>query len=142
MYSISEKITIKNRAIISKQFFKNEEIKQTAVLYFKCDSCNHQNKIEITPYESGFPVFQIYEEEKVLSKNELLGNKMLTETSPWMKHFGDLTLNDLPTLYFGVDCETCQSKYICIFCYGEKQPGLTLLEISGVWKYEIKIDEK
>jgi len=45
-------------------------------------------------------------------------------------------VDDLPTLYFGTACKTCHSKYICVFGYGEKQPGLTVLTISGIWKYK------
>ena len=137
MYSISEKIDIKKQGAISNKIFRNEEIGKRVIVKFDCCNCGYQNKIAITPYESGFPIIQVYEENKILSKNELLENKMLSVTSHWMQHFGDLTLNDLPTLYFGTDCENCSSKYIVIFCYGEKQPGMTLLEISGVWEYEI-----
>ncbi|MFN8438025.1 MAG: hypothetical protein U0V72_10310 [Cytophagales bacterium] len=139
MYSISKKISIIGKANLLKNSFCNEEIGQTVVTKFSCCNCGHKNKIEITPYESGFPIFQIYNEEKVLSRSELIEKKVLQETSHWMKHYGELTLNDLPTLYFGIDCESCQSSFIAVFCYGEKQPGLTLLEISGVWQYEIRI---
>lgn len=79
MYSISEKINIKNKAIISRDVFANREMEQIVILYFKCTNCHHQNKIEITPYESGFPILEIYEGEKVLSRKELLENKMLTD---------------------------------------------------------------
>ncbi|AZA54673.1 hypothetical protein [Chryseobacterium sp. G0201] len=136
MYSISKKINILEKALVTKSFFSNDEIIPSAVTKFTCCHCNSENKIEIKPYESGFPILQIYDEEKVLSKNELLRNKMVSETSTRMQHFGELTVRDLPTLYFGTDCSSCHSKYICIFSYGEKQPGLTLLEISGVWNYE------
>jgi hypothetical protein len=63
-------------------------------------------------------------------------NAMVTETAKNMLHLGEITVNNLPTLYFGTDCESCHSKYICVFSYGEKQPGLTLLTVSGVWMYE------
>jgi hypothetical protein len=135
-HSISSKIKIIKRAVVSRSSFKNEEVSQAALSKFTCCNCGSENKIEITPYETGFPIFQIYNEAKVLSKSELLENKLLSETTPWMKHFGELTFNDLPTLYFGIDCQKCNSKFIVIFCYGEKQPGLSLLEISGIWQYE------
>ncbi|WP_291937032.1 hypothetical protein [Chryseobacterium sp.] len=114
----------------------NDEIIPSAVTKFICCDCSHQNTIEIIPYQSGFPILQLYQDEQVLSKNELLKNAMLTETSPGMQHLGALTVNQLPTLYFGTSCKTCYSKYLCIFGYGEKQPGLTVLNISGIWKYE------
>ncbi|MDQ0064784.1 hypothetical protein [Chryseobacterium lathyri] len=136
MYSISKKITLNKQALIAKNHFSNDEIIPAALTKFTCCNCGHQNTVEIFPYETGFPIFQIYNEDKVLSKNELLHNQIVTETSQRMVHFGSLTVNDLPTLYFGTDCQACHSKYICVFSYGEKQPGLTLLNISGIWQYE------
>jgi len=136
MYSISKKIKTGKQATVAKNIFSNDEIVPSAVVKFSCCSCNHENTVEITPYKSGFPIFQIYHEDQIISKEELLHNGMVTETVKNMLHFGELTVNNLPTLYFGTDCPFCQSKYICIFSYGEKQPGLTLLIISGVWEYE------
>jgi len=136
MYSISKKISIIKQASVVKNYFINDDIIPCATTQFTCCDCGHQNTIEIFPYKSGFPIFQIYDEDKVISKNELLKNKIVTGTSPQMFHFGELTFNDLPTLYFGTGCESCHSKYFCVFSYGEKQPGLTVLSISGIWKYE------
>ncbi|REC78506.1 hypothetical protein DRF60_08615 [Chryseobacterium elymi] len=136
MHSISKKIKISKQAAIIKKHFSNDEIIPSAATKYTCCDCGHQNTIEIFPYETGFPILQIYNEDAVLSKSELLNNKIITETSQRMAHFGDLTVNDLPTLYFGTDCQVCHSNYICVFSYGEKQPGLTLLNISGIWKYE------
>lgn len=136
MYSISKKINILKQVSVAKSNFSNEEISKSAITTFTCCDCGHENTITITPYESGFPIFQIYNEAKVLSKDELLKNKMVTETSKNFLHYGELTVNNLPTLYFGTDCNSCNAKYIGIFSYGEKQPGLTMLTISGIWKYE------
>ncbi|WP_312389513.1 hypothetical protein [Chryseobacterium sp.] len=136
MYSISKKINILKQVSVAKSNFSNEEISKSAITTFTCCDCGHENTITITPYESGFPIFQIYNEAKVLSKDELLKNKMVTETSKNLLHFGELTVNNLPTLYFGTDCNSCNARYIGIFSYGEKQPGLTMLTISGIWKYE------
>ncbi|PQA93091.1 hypothetical protein B0A69_13105 [Chryseobacterium shigense] len=136
MYSISKKIHLLKQAAIAKNFFSNDEISRSAATEFTCCDCGHHNTIEIVPYESGFPIVQLYNEDKVVSQSELLHNKLVTETSGRMLHFGALTVNDLPTLYFGTDCESCHSKYVCVFSYGEKQPGLTVLNISGIWKYE------
>lgn len=136
MYSISKKIKINTKALIAKSNFINAEIIPSAITQFTCCNCSHDNTIEIIPYESGFPIFQIYNEDNVLSKTELLKNGMVRETSPRMLHYGELTVSDQPTLYFGTDCQSCHSKYIGVFGYGEKQPGLTILDISGIWKYE------
>ena len=137
MTPILEKIIIIKGALVFKRVFRNDEVTVSAKTSFICCNCSNENQIEIIPYVSGFPIFQIYSEETVLTKKELLENKIVTDTSRWMKHFGELTVNDLPTLYFGTKCKKCNSKYFCVFCYGEKQPGLTLLEISGVWEYKL-----
>lgn len=136
MYSISKKINIGEKVSVDKDIFTNDEITPAAVTNFTCCECGHKNTIEIVPYQSGFPILQIYNEDKVLSKNELLKNGAVAETSQGMLHFGALTVNNLPTLYFGTDCSFCHSKYFCVFSYGEKQPGLTVLNISGIWRYE------
>ncbi|UWX61928.1 hypothetical protein N0B40_06480 [Chryseobacterium oranimense] len=136
MYSISKKIKLIRQAAIAKNHFSNDEIIPAAKTKFICCDCGHENSIEIFPYQSGFPIFQIYNDNQVLSKKELLENKIVTETSRRISYLGELTVNDLPTLYFGTDCQNCYSKYFCVFSYGEWQPGLTLLNISGVWKYE------
>lgn len=136
MYSISRKIKLVKPALVVKNHFINDETIPSAKTKFTCCDCSHENTIEIFPYETGFPIFQVYNEDRILSKSELLNNRMVTETSQRMIHLGDLTVNDLPTLYFGTGCQVCHSEYICVFSYGEKQPGLTVLNISGVWKYK------
>ncbi|WP_418123656.1 hypothetical protein ACNFU2_03130 [Chryseobacterium sp. PTM-20240506] len=136
MYSISKKIRIGRKALVAKAVFTNDEIIPSAVTTGKCCDCGYENKLEIIPYQSGFPILQIYEGDKVLSKNELIDNGIVAPTLPSMLHFGELTVSNLPTLYFGTDCPSCHSSYICVFSYGEKQPGATVLHISGVWKFE------
>ncbi|BAP31563.1 uncharacterized protein CHSO_2526 [Chryseobacterium sp. StRB126] len=136
MYSISKKIKIGNKALLQKDRFINDETIPAAVAKFTCCECGHENSVEISPYQSGFPIFQIYHEDKVLSKSELLKNQMVTETSQRMQHYGELTVNELPTLYFGTSCISCNTNYICLFSYGEKQPSLEILNISGIWEYQ------
>lgn len=136
MYRIFERIKIIKPVVVSKSYFTNNEIIPSAMTTAVCCDCNCENKIEIIPYQTGFPIFQVYNEDQVLSKDELLENKIITDTSQGMKHVGELTVQDLPTLYFGIDCQTCSTKYFCVFGYGEKQSGLIVLVISGVWKYE------
>lgn len=136
MYSISKKISIGKKAALAKDRFVNNEAIPAAITQFTCCSCNHENTIKISPYQSGFPIIQVYHEDKVLPKSGLLKNGMVAETSQRMIHLGELTVNDLPTLYFGTDCPSCLSKYICVFSYGERQPGLEILQISGIWEYQ------
>ncbi|MDN3693257.1 hypothetical protein QWZ06_13675 [Chryseobacterium tructae] len=136
MYSISKKINIGKKASLQKDRFINNETLPAASAQFTCCECGHENTVEISPYQSGFPIFQIYHENKVLSKPELLKNGMVTETSQRMQYYGELTINDLPTLYFGTRCTSCSTPYFCVFGYGEKQPGLEVLQISGIWEYQ------
>src|SRR5687768_15888816 len=104
MYSISKKIFIEKQVSVAKNTFNNAEIGNSAEVKFKCCNCDHENTVIITPYESGFPIFQLYNNEKVLAKHELLKNKIVSETTINLLHFGELTVNDLPTLYFGTAC--------------------------------------
>jgi len=136
MYSISEKINITGKASVEKSTFINDEALPSATTTFTCCHCGNKNTIAIAPYESGFPILQLYHEDKVLSKSELLQHGIVNGTSQSMFHFGEVTVNNLPTLYFGTNCSSCRSKYIGVFSYGEKQPGLMILTLSGVWKYE------
>lgn len=136
MYSISKKIRIGKKALIKKDRFINDETTPAAATQFTCCECGHENPIEIYPYQSGFSILKIYHDNQLLSKSELLKNGMAAETSQRMQHYGELTVNDLPTLYFGTNCTSCNATYICIFSYGEKQPGLEILNISGIWEYQ------
>lgn len=136
MYLIAKKINIGRKASVVKNNFISNEIVKSAPMEFRCCKCCHENTIEIVPYETGFPIFQIYKEDKVLSESELLKKEMVFKTFGNYMHFGELTVNNLPTLYFGTDCSSCDSKYICIFSYGEKQPGMEVLTVSGVWEYK------
>jgi hypothetical protein len=135
MFRINKKIEIQSLATNTNHIFRNEEINPFVISSFECCNCNYKNEFRITPYETGFGFLEIYQEEKVLSKEEILKNKIATETSRWVSYLGEITVNDLPTLYFGVTCEKCYSNHLIVFCYGEKQPGLLILEISGVWCY-------
>ncbi|GAA5089095.1 hypothetical protein GCM10023210_13480 [Chryseobacterium ginsengisoli] len=136
MYSISKKITIGKQVSIAKNSFINNEIYPFVEIGFSCCNCGHENSVIIKPYESGFPIFQIYDEDKVLSKNELLESKLVSETNYNANYLGELTVNNLATLYFGTDCSSCHLKYIGVFSFGEKQPGLEILTVSGIWNYK------
>ncbi|MDR6514453.1 hypothetical protein [Chryseobacterium camelliae] len=138
MNSIQKEIIIGKKVEITKSSFVNEEIASSAEVKFTCCQCSHLNSVIIKPYESGFPIFQLYHENRVLSRNELLKNDMARKTSYHMLHLGEITVNDLPTLYLSTDCKNCSEKYLVIFSYGEKQPGLEILQLSGIWNYTLK----
>ncbi|WP_326981380.1 hypothetical protein VUJ46_14085 [Chryseobacterium sp. MYb264] len=135
MHSLAKKIQLVKQAFPTKTSFCNGETSPSAVTSFECCECGHQNPLKITPYESGYPIGLLYHKDQVISKEELLRHKLVTKTAKNFLHFGEFTVNNLPTLYFGISCTFCRTGYICIFSYGEKQPGLTLLTISGIWEY-------
>lgn len=136
MTRINDKIVITNLIPNSNRTFSNDEINSFVNHRFKCTTCNCENEFNITPYETGFGFLEIYENGKILTKDEVIKNKIATQTSPWASYLGELTVNDLATLYLSVACKNCKSNYLIVFSFGEKQPGLTLLEISGVWQYK------
>lgn len=137
--SISEKITIGEKVVLERELFINGEIGQSVELGFTCGQCGHQNAVKLIPYESGFPVFQLYHEQQVLSEEDLLKYKMAGKTSRDRIYLGKITVDDLPALYFGTECSACTSKYIGLFGFGEKQPGLEILKISGIWNYKTSV---
>jgi hypothetical protein len=135
MFRIKNKIEIQGLCPNTDRVFRNEETSPFAASSFKCCKCGHENKFKITPYEAGFGFLEIYQDNKVLSKKEVLENRIAVETSGWASYLGDLTVNNLATLYFGTACGKCHSHRLVVFCYGEQQPGLTILKIAGVWYY-------
>lgn len=99
-------------------------------------SCGNEEQISITPYESGFPLAQLYHYQQFISTSQLLARGMAKETAPFYHHLGAYTVNNLPTFYFKTVCEQCHQKRITVFSFGEQQPGLEVLTISGTWKLE------
>lgn len=139
MYRIEHKIKLVQAAATGRNIFHNEETRPEAKTTYHCCRCDHTNVLYITPYGSGFPISDLYEEEgKGTGREALLEHKLLSPTSRWMQHLGPLTVRDLPTLYFGMDCAICHTPHLCIFGYGEQQPGLEILAISGVWQYAVQ----
>lgn len=136
MNKIESKIVIQERVLASKTSFQNNQIGSLVRTDFTYNNCCCTNQIEIVPYETGYPFFNLYENNTVLSTKEILYKKVATVTDPWAAdHLGELTVDNLPTLYLGIECIQCNAKYLVVFGYGEKRPGVVILEISGIWKY-------
>ncbi len=135
MYKIFEKIEIIKEAILPKKVFINKEITDSIICSFYCNSCLSKTQFIIEPFKAGFPFYEIYFEEKVLSDKEILINRIASVTSKFALNYGAYTVNNLPTLYFGMDCNSCGLTHIVVFSYGEKQPGLEICQISGVWSF-------
>ncbi|MNS67492.1 hypothetical protein D3C72_1007470 [compost metagenome] len=139
MYRIDHTIRLLKAAAVDKKEFINEATRPSAWTQFHCTQCGEANPLLITPYESGFPILSLYDGTMPrLKQEELLEHKALQHTHQSMLHVGALTVRNLPTLYFGTDCHKCNTPHICIFGYGEQQPGLEILEVSGVWQYAIR----
>ncbi len=96
-------------------------------------TCGCEVPLTITPYESGFPLAQLYHFQQLISVSQLVKRGMAKETAPFYGHFGDYTVNDLPTFYFKSTCSNCMQQLITVFSFGEQQPGLEVLTISGTW---------
>lgn len=107
----------------------------SAVTNLQC-SCGSEEQLSITPYESGFPLAQVYHFQELISTSQLLARGMAKATAPIYQHLGAYTVNNLPTFYFKTVCEYCHQKRITVFSFGEQQPGLEVLTISGTWKLE------
>lgn len=140
IYPIQQKIRITNRAMVDKTTFINDETVPCISTQYTCCHCEKKNVLTITPYESGFPVFKLYHHEEVLSVTTMLEQGMVQTTHHHMLHLGEFTVHNLPTLYGGLTCSQCNTGHIVVFGYGEQQPGLTRLEISGVWEYMAEKD--
>lgn len=134
MYRIDNRIEVKEKVYVTKSTFINEETRPFVNTFFRCSLCNKENYLKIEPYKSGFPIMDLYSENEHFIE-DMLENNMVKETSKYYKHYGEYTVNELPTFYFGLECESCTSKYIVISSFGEKQPSLDICYISGVWKY-------
>jgi hypothetical protein len=133
MYKILNKIQIKQQVDLTKKIFINEQLNHPIITSFYCCNCQHKNELIIIPYKTGFPLLDLYVNSDILNENEILQNKIASNTSKQALHHGNYTVGNLPTLYFGNKCEECEMKYLVVFSLGEKQPGLEILEISGVW---------
>lgn len=136
MKEITEKIKIKEKVSIYKAKFFGSEVLRGVETEYHCCSCNHKNKIKIIPYDTGRYFGELLN-NNILLKETILKNKMASEPKR-NKHYGELLVGDLPTLYSKEECNKCEEKYLIVFGIGEKQPGMWLCEISGVWAYEKK----
>jgi hypothetical protein len=132
MFRIDSKFCIGKPAEISEKKFINEQMNPSAKGTFNCCECGTENSFIITPYETGFPFSELYK-NKFLSEIEITRNGIATKTSNWLAHLGEYTVNDLPTLYFGISCKNCKTSHLLVFGCGEKQPDLLICEISGIW---------
>jgi len=136
MYKISGIVTVKNHAVLERKIFINEQLDPIVNTSFYCNNCNCRNHITIVPYKTGFSFLDLYANNEFLNENEISRNRMATKTSKSALRFGNYTVSNLPTLYFGTKCIECGREYLVVFSYGEKQPGLEICEISGVWEIE------
>jgi hypothetical protein len=134
MFRINSKFCVGKSASISEKKFMNEQMNPSAKGTFNCCKCRTENSFSITPYETGFPFSELYK-NNFLSEIEITKNRIATKTSNWLGHLGEYTVNDLPTLYFGISCENCKTSHLLVFGCGEKQPDLFICEISGIWSF-------
>lgn len=134
MYKIESKIDIKNRMSVYKKTFINEELFPKVKTRFICANSNRGQDIEIIPFKSGFLFHELYEKE-YLQRQTIL-KEGIAKAPIFNNHSKDLRVWNLPTFYYGIQCENCLQKYIVVFGLGEQQPGKTVCQISGVWSYD------
>lgn len=137
MFTINDNIHVCQLANISEKKFINEQMNPSANSSFHCCKCSTENSFSITPYETGFPFLELYKNKNLLPEKEIVENKIAEKTSEWASYLGEYTVNDLPTLYSGISCINCSETHLLVFGYGEKQPGLSICEISGIWSIEL-----
>ena len=108
---------------------KNEQVS------FNCLKCHSNNAIKLALYKSGRSINDLYQAERLITKEELLSNKAVRINNfPGRENFGELSLWLVPALYEMVDCQFCNCSYLCIFGYGELQPSREEIQISGIWQ--------
>ncbi|WP_103865493.1 hypothetical protein [Aquimarina sp. I32.4] len=135
MNKIEKNIKLLKEITPTKDEFINEELRPSVKTSFNCCNCSANNEIEITPYQTGFPFFQVYK-NNFLSVKSILNNKIASCSSSWASHFGEYLVYDLPTLYFMKKCDTCNEKFLIVFGYGESQPSKWVCKISSIWQIE------
>ena len=138
MQPLHQSIQLQEAIALDKKRFINEEIYPQINQSFTCCVCQNKVNMQIQPFKTGSPLDTLYKGNKVLDTGTLIQHKIITKANHHSKHWGEFLHNDLPTLYFLAHCTNCKAgTYIGFFSYGEKQPGLDILSIAGVWKYTI-----
>lgn len=130
MNKIENKICLIRSADVVKKYFINKELIPKVESFFYCSNCQYKNKLSITPYKTGFPFNKLYT-TGILSQEDIVKYRIAV----------NLAYN-LPILYFSITCEYCKKHFLVIFIFGEKQLGLDICEILGVWEYELKTLDK
>lgn len=136
MNKIIGKIKLLKKIKIEKEEFINNELKPFMSTQITCLNCLENIEINIIPFQTGFPFFQIYRNE-YLSIDKIIEEGLAKKSSAWSSHHGEYLVYDLPTLYFKQVCHSCKEKFIIVFGLGESQPGKWICKISGVWQIAI-----
>lgn len=128
-------IRLLSQISLSKYKFINEELWPAATTTFTCPVCSGDVAIEIVPYQTGFD-FQALHKSGYLTGDQIVRANLAKESSSKFNYLGKYLVVSLPTLYFVQVCPSCKEKYLVVAGCGEKQPGLWLCQISGVWNIE------
>lgn len=136
MERIINKIILLKKIEVFKKIFINNEIDKGIRTQYYCCCCNNKNEINIIPYKTGYPFNEMYDAD-LLRIEDIINNKLAERTNKNYEYLGKFTINNLNTLYFSIKCNNCKEKYLVVFSYGEKQPGLEMCQISGIWNYSL-----
>ncbi|SHJ48168.1 hypothetical protein [Aquimarina spongiae] len=132
MKRIEEKIHSIKPVSYGKDKFINKELEPSAKTFYVCRNCKTENEIEIEPYKTGFPFFEIYR-NKLIDESIILDSGMASKSIRQSEYLGEYLVLNLPTLYFKTSCKNCNSDHMVVFGCGESQPGKQICKISGVW---------
>ncbi len=132
MNKIEKNIKLLKEIPPAKSLFINEELKPNVTTSFNCCNCSTINEINITPYQTGYPFFQVYKNNFLSIKN-VLSNNIASRSSSWASHLGEYLIDNLPTLYYKKKCDKCGEKFLIIFGLGESQPSKWVCKISNIW---------
>jgi len=136
MQKIESQIKLISKVGIEKDTFINNELKPFVSSSFLCSKCSENIKIEIKPYQTGFPFFNIYR-NKLLPEKKIIESNLASQSSSWASHFGEYLVYDLPTLYYSETCPKCNETFIIVFGLGESQPSKWICKISGIWRIKL-----
>jgi hypothetical protein len=136
MQKVESKIQLISKVDIKKDTFINHELKPFVSSSFQCSGCSENIKIEIKPYQTGFPFFNIYRNQ-FLTEEKIIESKLASQSSSSASHLGEYLVYDLPTLYYNEVCPNCNETFIVVFGLGESQPSKWVCKISGIWQIKI-----
>jgi DNA-directed RNA polymerase subunit RPC12/RpoP len=131
---LAKKFRIQNKVLLPKRTWETKKVSKNVNDEFYCTECQEKIQFNIKPFQTGHPLSELYDEQSIIRKEELVRNNVAQKSYSWQSHLGELVINNKPALYDSISCPNCSSTYLLVFGFGESQPGRFTVEVSGVWK--------